>query len=108
MNRIDEEEQALLDELIKMEVDLITSCFKKSEELGKIAFSNSLNSFVGTYLEPKYKTKIITSMSTEYRYLLIGILSNIDSCYLPFLIKESIVPEYRNLTTEDLLKALLD
>ncbi|WP_152632518.1 hypothetical protein [Aliarcobacter butzleri] len=106
MNIISEEEKQLLNELIKMEVEFIEGGFKASTERGKMFFSNSLTHFVSTYLEPKYKSKIIPSMSTEYRYLLLGILANIDNKYLNSLIRESLIPTYKNISTSQLLEAI--
>lgn len=107
MQILNKEETQILDGLIEMEVALIEKGFGISEDYGRLFFSNALNSFCEKYLNVKYKSKIIPSFSTEYRYLIIGILNKVDSKNLPFLIKESIVPKYKDISTEELINCLV-
>lgn len=80
MKILDEDDIKWLDDLISLEVDFINHCFETSEDFGKSAILNTMISFKEMYLKNKYGN-ILPQFSSEYRYLIVGILKNIDTEY---------------------------
>ncbi|WP_418181249.1 hypothetical protein ACNSOL_12135 (plasmid) [Aliarcobacter lanthieri] len=106
MKQLDKQDLELLDNLVKSEVSIIEKGFEQSVPIGKIFFSNALTSFKKEYLEKRYGITVIPALSTKYRYLLIGILQNINQKYLSDIFEEAVVPEYKSISTEQLLSCL--
>lgn len=100
---IDEVKQ--LDELISLEVDFINEKFNKSEELGRFCLSNSLKSFKTMYLRKRYG-EILPQFSSEYRYLVVGILKNINDEFQEAALSELISPQMHDLSIEDIAELI--
>lgn len=102
---LDNQNKDLLDTVIKNELNLIEIGFTISVNLGKVFLQDSINSFCEIYLKNKYG-KVIPSLSTEYRYFIIGILTNIKKEYQDYVINEILIPKFGNIDTQELLNNL--
>ena len=107
MKKLTELDIVLLDNLIKSELEIIEKGFMISEMLGKVFLSNAINEFKDVYLKNKYG-EIIPSMSTEYRYFILGILKTINDEFKELVIQEVLIPTIGKVPTDELLKILND
>lgn len=107
MKILTNEDTALLDFLIKSEVELIEKGFKISEYTGKVFLSNAMTDFKDGHLKAKYGA-IIPSMCTEYRYFIIGLLKELKGEFRDLAIQEVLIPTVGAVSTDELLKALND
>ena len=76
-----------LDELIKVEVELINFCYSISHNSGNMAVKNSLHEFYDYLCRYEGKSKIYAPMNMDYRTFVIGVLKGIDERYI-----ESAIP----------------
>ena len=107
MKKLTELDIVLLVNLIKSELEIIEKGFMISEMLGKVFLSNAINEFKDIYLKNKYG-EIIPSMSTEYRYFILGILKTINDEFKELVIQEVLIPTIGKVPTDELLKILND
>ncbi len=92
MRVINEEELALLKELVRMEIELIHKGFECSNEYGLALLSNAIASFKDNYLRAKYG-EIIPSMCSEYRIFIVEILKQISTEYKEIVLSELLMPK---------------
>lgn len=106
MDKITKKDFELLDVLIKNELLFIENGFIVSDFVGKLFLQNSLTDFKENYLKNKYG-EIIYSMSSEYRYFIIGILEGLASNNRSSSIRDLITNSNLNsVSTMDLLSLL--
>lgn len=99
------EEIELLDILIKSELEIIEKGFCISELMGKLFLQNAITDFKENYLKKRYGD-IIPALSTEYRYFILGLLKEIKDEYRDITTRFILVPEFGNISTEELIKFL--
>lgn len=107
MKQLTELDTVLIDHLVKSELEIIEKGFMLSEMIGKVFLSNAINEFRDVYLKNKYG-EIIPSMSTEYRYFILGILKKVKDEFKESVIQEVLIPTIGVVSTDELLKALND
>lgn len=107
MKQLTELDTVLIDHLVKSELEIIEKGFMLSEMMGKVFLSNAINEFRDVYLRTKYG-EIIPSMSTEYRYFILGILKKVKDEFKECAIQEVLIPTIGVVSTDELLKALND
>jgi hypothetical protein len=94
-----------LNQLIKMEVEIINKCFSASQKLGLIMINNSIGTFTETYIKAKYGD-IKLSMCSEYRFFIVGLARTVDEKYQDSVLSELLIPRTKTLKDEELLKIL--
>lgn len=105
MKILTQSEIELLNYVIKNEIEFINLGYKLSATTGHYFVSNAITSFVDIYLQRIYGN-IVPQFSSEYRFFILGLLSNIDRAFKDDLLIEILIPTVGKISDKELYEAL--